>query len=110
LCELGVSQLGQDFAYFSETAAVVAVLDLVIAVDTSVAHLAGAMGKAVGLLVPFSPDWRWLLARTDSPWYPTMRLFRQTAIGDWSGPIERVHRELAGVAISRAARRSAQLG
>ena len=53
----------------------------------SVAHLAGAMGKADGVLVPFSPDWRWLLDRTDSPWYPTMRLFRQTAIGDWDGPL-----------------------
>ena len=87
--EHGVLQLGQEFADFADTAAVVAMLDLVIAVDTSVAHLAGAMGKAVALLVPFSPDWRWLLDRTDSPWYPTMRLFRQTAIGDWGGPIGR---------------------
>ena len=73
----------QDFA---DTAAVVALLDRVIAVDTSVAHLAGAMGKAVDLLVPFSSDWRWLIDRSDSPWYPTMRLFRQSAIGDWDGP------------------------
>ena len=71
LSEHGVLQLGQEFADFADTAAVVAMLDLVIAVDTSVAHLAGAMGKAVALLVPFSPDWRWLLDRTDSPWYPT---------------------------------------
>jgi len=73
-------------------------LDLVIAVDTSVAHLAGAMGKAVGVFIPFSPDFRWMLDRTDTPWYPTMRLFRQSAIGDWSGPLERLRRELAGVA------------
>jgi ADP-heptose:LPS heptosyltransferase len=73
-------------------------LDLIIAVDTSVAHLAGAMGKVVALLVPFSPDWRWLLDRTDSPWYPSMRLFRQNAVGDWSSPVERLRKELADAA------------
>jgi tetratricopeptide repeat protein len=93
----GVTQLGQDFADFADTAAVIALLDLVIAVDTSVAHLAGAMGKAVGILVPFRPDFRWMLHRTDSPWYPTMRLFRQSAIGDWDGPLERLRAELAAV-------------
>jgi ADP-heptose:LPS heptosyltransferase len=90
----GVLQLGQDFADFADTAAVAAMLDLLICVDTSVAHLAGAMGKAVALLLPFAPDWRWLLDRTDSPWYPTMRLFRQGKIGDWDGPIERLRQEL----------------
>ena len=103
LREHGVMQLGQEFEDFADTAAVVAMLDLVIAVDTSVAHLAGAMGKAVGLLVPFSPDFRWMLDRTDSPWYPTMRLFRQTAIGDWDGPLERLRRELADLARRRRA-------
>jgi ADP-heptose:LPS heptosyltransferase len=73
-------------------------LDLIIAVDTSIAHLAGAMGKAVALLVPFSPDWRWLLDRTDSPWYPSMRLFRQTAVADWDGVVERLRQELVDVA------------
>lgn len=68
---------------FADTAALIANLDLVIAVDTAVAHLAGAMGKPVWTLLPFSPEWRWLLHRADSPWYPTMRLFRQPAIGDW---------------------------
>jgi tetratricopeptide (TPR) repeat protein len=97
----GVLQLGHKFEDFADTAAVVAQLDLIIAVDTSVAHLAGAMGKAVGLLVPFSPDFRWMLERTDSPWYPTMRLFRQPAIGDWDGPLDRVREELAGVARRR---------
>ena len=96
--EYGVTSLGHEFQDFSDTAAVVAMLDLVIAVDTSVAHLAGAMGKAVALLLPFSADWRWLLDRTDSPWYPTMRLFRQTAIGDWDGVIGRVRQELGDVA------------
>jgi hypothetical protein len=56
------------------------------------------MGKAVALLLPFSPDWRWLLDRTDSPWYPTIRLFRQNAIGDWDAPLERLREELAGAA------------
>ena len=73
-------------------------LDLIITVDTSVAHLAGAMGKAVAMLVAFSPDWRWMLDRTDSPWYPTMRLFRQAAIGDWDGPLERLRLELSALA------------
>jgi tetratricopeptide (TPR) repeat protein len=93
-----VPQLGGEFADFADTAAVVAMLDLVVTVDTSVAHIAGAMGKAVALLLPFSPDWRWLLHRTDSPWYPSMRLFRQTAIGDWNGPLDRLRAELAAVA------------
>jgi ADP-heptose:LPS heptosyltransferase len=76
-------------------------LDLIIAVDTSVAHLAGALGKAVALLLPFAPDFRWLLDRTDSPWYPTMRLFRQSAIGDWDTPLTRLRDELAAVARRR---------
>ena len=97
LREHRVLQIGDELADFADTAAVIAMLDLVVAVDTSVAHLAGAMGKAVAMLVPFSPDWRWLLDRTDSPWYPTMRLFRQTAPGDWDGVIERLHRELSDV-------------
>ena len=97
----GVAPLGQEFADFADTAAVVSMLDLIISVDTAVAHLAGAMAKAVGLLVPFSPDFRWMLRRTDSPWYPTMRLFRQTAIGEWDGPLNRLREELAGIAASR---------
>jgi hypothetical protein len=97
LSEYGVNQLGQEFADFADTAAVIAMLDLVISVDTSVAHLAGAMAKAVGVLIPFSPDFRWMLDRTDSPWYPTMRLFRQSAIGDWDGPLERLRGELTAV-------------
>jgi hypothetical protein len=94
----GVTQLGQEFTDLADTAAVLAMLDLVISVDTSVAHLAGAMGKAVALLLPFAPDFRWLLDRTDSPWYPTMRLYRQPAIGDWEAPLHRLRQELAAVA------------
>jgi hypothetical protein len=91
----GVLRLGHEFADFTDTAAVVAMLDLLISVDTSVAHLAGAMGKPVAILVPFSPDWRWLLGRTHSSWYPSMRLFRQSAPSDWEGVVERVRQELA---------------
>ncbi len=94
----GVIALGQHFDDFADTAAVMTMLDLIISVDTSVVHLAGAMAKAVAVLIPFSPDFRWLLERTDSPWYPTMRLFRQTSIGDWSGPLEQLRRELEAVA------------
>lgn len=79
----GVAQLGPDLTDFAATAAAISSLDLVIAVDTAVAHLAGALGKRVWILLPFSPDWRWLTGRVDTPWYPTARLFRQPALGDW---------------------------
>jgi len=68
---------------FADTAALISQLDLVITIDTSVAHLAGALGAETWLMVPFSPDWRWGIGRNDSPWYPTMRLFRQQRRGDW---------------------------
>ena len=99
----GVLQLGSEFVDFADTAAVISMLDLVISVDTSVAHLAGAMAKAVAVLIPFSPDFRWLLDRTDTPWYPTMRLFRQPAPGDWDAPLGRLRDELAGLVASRQA-------
>ena len=77
-----------------DTAAILCALDLVIAVDTSVAHLAGVMGRPVWVLLPFAPDWRWLLGREDSPWYPTMRLFRQKQSGDWAELFGRVAERL----------------
>jgi hypothetical protein len=86
--------VGEKLDDFAETAAVIENLDLVITVDTSVAHLAGALGSRVWLLLPFVPDWRWLAKREDSPWYAGMRLFRQSEFGDWSSVIERVAHEL----------------
>jgi hypothetical protein len=82
---------------FMETAAVMCRLDLVITSDTSIAHLAGALGVAVWVALPFVPDWRWLLDRPDSPWYPTMRLFRQKRYGDWPGVFENMAQELGRV-------------
>ena len=78
-----MTNLGQEFEDFTDTAAVIENLDMVISIDTSVAHLAGAMGKPVWLMLPYASDWRWLLNRDDSPWYPTMRLFRQPTPGNW---------------------------
>jgi Tetratricopeptide repeat/Glycosyltransferase family 9 (heptosyltransferase) len=85
-----VTHLGGELATFDDTAAIVSRLDLVVSVDTSLAHLAGALGKPVWVLLPFFPDWRWLLDREDSPWYPTARLFRQERVGDWKSVIMRV--------------------
>ncbi|MGB9154645.1 MAG: tetratricopeptide repeat-containing glycosyltransferase family protein [Alphaproteobacteria bacterium] len=79
---------------FADTAALIAELDLVITVDTSVAHLAGALGKPVWILLAFNSDWRWFLGREDSPWYPTARLFRQKKPGDWAEVIDRVKGEV----------------
>jgi tetratricopeptide (TPR) repeat protein len=81
-----------DLLYdFSDTAALVEEMDLVVSVDTSVAHLAAALGKKVWILLPFVPDYRWMLDRTDSPWYPNVTLFRQTAMGDWDSVIEKLN-------------------
>ncbi|OAF04824.1 hypothetical protein AYJ54_23585 [Bradyrhizobium centrolobii] len=92
----GIVDLAPQLHDFSETAAAISTLDLVITIDTSVAHLAGALGKPVWLLLPHAPDWRWLLARSDSPWYPTMRLFRQARRGDWDEVIAQVQAALTG--------------
>ena len=89
-----IRHFGDELTDFCDTAALVQLMDVVISADTSVAHLAGAMGKPVWILVPYSPDWRWLLDREDSPWYPTARLFRQSRRGDWAGVVERVAEEL----------------
>ncbi|MBV8653983.1 MAG: glycosyltransferase family protein [Alphaproteobacteria bacterium] len=90
-----VTDAARAMTDFDATASVVAELDLVITVDTSMAHLVGALGKEVWILLPFSPDFRWLLGRSDSPWYPTARLFRQGAPGDWDGVVAEVRAALA---------------
>jgi hypothetical protein len=76
--------IGSMVREFADTIAIIESLDLVVTVDTVVAHLAGAMGKPVWILLPYAPDWRWLLDREDTPWYPTARLFRQPEAGDWT--------------------------
>jgi len=85
-----VIDLGGSLASFADTATLIASLDLIISVDTSVAHLAGALGKPLWLLLPQVPDWRWLMGRDDSPWYPTARLFRHDGTRGWGGVIARV--------------------
>jgi tetratricopeptide (TPR) repeat protein len=93
--ETRVCHLGGDLENFHDTAAVIALCDLVISVDTAVAHLAGAMGRPLWMLIPFAPDWRWTLQGETTPWYPTARLFRQRALGDWDGVIARAGAELS---------------
>jgi tetratricopeptide (TPR) repeat protein len=90
-----VLHLGDQLADFAETAAVLSLVDLVICVDTSVAHLAGALGRPTWVMLPFQPDWRWTLDRERSPWYPATRLFRQPAIGDWTSVVAQVREELS---------------
>jgi hypothetical protein len=82
--------LGRDLEDFQDTAAAMKNLDLVVSVDTSVAHLAGALGIPVWLALHFPAEWRWLMGREDSPWYPTMRLFRQTSPGQWEDVFRRI--------------------
>ena len=89
-----VFELGSEIRNFSDSAAIIDKMDLVITVDTAVAHLAGAMAKPVWNLLLFNADWRWLLNRDDSPWYPTMRLFRQKTRDDWKDVLNRVSDEL----------------
>jgi hypothetical protein len=85
---------GPELNDFSDTAALCALMDVVVCVDTSVAHLSGALGKPTFLLLPYNPDWRWLLERTDSPWYPTMQLYRQAQLGSWQSALEKVNADL----------------
>jgi len=94
-----------ELSDFADTAALVQNLDLVITVDSSVSHLAGALARPVWVLIPFTADFRWLRKRTDSPWYPTMRLFRQPVADDWATPIAQMAQALGElVGRSRGAR------
>jgi len=90
-----VVQIATSFRDFADTAAVLASLDAVVSVDTAVAHLAGAMSKPLFLLLPFAADFRWLRERCDSPWYPTARLYRQPAFGDWASAVDELRQDLA---------------
>jgi Flp pilus assembly protein TadD len=93
--EMNLTEWTAELNDFGDTAALIDNLDLVISTDTSIPHLAGAMGKPVWLLLSTMCDWRWLVGRSDNPWYPTMRLFRQETLGDWSLPVEQVAAALA---------------
>jgi hypothetical protein len=95
---LAIEDWSAELDDFTDTAALIAALDLVIAVDTAVAHLAGALGKPVWLLNRFDSCWRWLVGRDDSPWYPTLRQFRQTQPGDWTDVVARLRLALAAEA------------
>jgi tetratricopeptide (TPR) repeat protein len=86
----GIVDLSRELSDFAETAAAMCCLDLVVSIDTAVAHLAGALGRPTWVLLSYHPDWRWLIERTDSPWYPSARLFRQKTPGDWPGVITEV--------------------
>ena len=90
----GLPDLTPWLTDYGETAAMIATLDLVVTVDKSIAHLAGALGKPVWILLPHAPDWRWLLSRTDSPWYRSARLYRQPTAGDWTSVLARVVDEI----------------
>lgn len=90
-----VEALGPEFRDFADTAACMMALDMIVSVDTAVAHLAGALGRRVLVMLPKVPDWRWLVDRSDSPWYPSAKLFRQQQAGEWRGVVERVAHELA---------------
>ncbi|HTM72044.1 MAG TPA: tetratricopeptide repeat protein [Pseudolabrys sp.] len=90
LAQFGITDFGPRLADMTDTAAVLALTDLLVSVDTSVVHLAGAMGREAWVMLPFMPDWRWTLTNERSPWYPTMRLFRQGAPGDWPNVIATV--------------------
>ena len=89
-----IIEFGGELKDFSDTVSLIAELDLLISVDTAVVHLAGAMGKPVWTLLPYNPDWRWMLNRTDSPWYPTMQLFRQPRPREWNPVIQAIHDRL----------------
>jgi ADP-heptose:LPS heptosyltransferase len=91
---LPVEDLTRAIADFADTAALIACLDLVVTVDTAVAHLAGALARPVWTLLRYAPDWRWYPDAAHSRWYPTMRLYRQRSPGDWAGVVEAVAREL----------------
>jgi hypothetical protein len=90
-----IKHFGGDIADFTDTATLCDLVDVVISVDTSVAHLSASMQKPTWVLLPFSPDWRWLLDREDSPWYPSVKLYRQNSLGDWKTVLKRISTDLS---------------
>ena len=99
---MNLLSLSDEIEDFEDTAAILSIADLLVSVDSSPVHLAGALGRPAWVMLPFVPDWRWLLEREDSPWYPDVRLFRQSKPDDWSGVLEAVGRELAGLKAASA--------
>jgi ADP-heptose:LPS heptosyltransferase len=93
-----VTNLSAEIQTFEDTAAILTLVDELVTVDTSVAHLAGALGRQVRVLLPLIPDWRWLLSRADSPWYPTATLYRQKERGQWSEPVQALVDDVATAA------------
>ena len=104
VAQSGIIDLAADLTDFADTAALISCLDLVITVDTSVAHLSGALSCPTWILLPYTPDYRWLLDRDDSPWYPSMRLFRQDERRDYGRVLESVRAELSELSSSRPKR------
>jgi len=98
---LDIVDLGRDIHDFADTAAILQQLDLLISVDSAPAHLAGALGRPVWTLLPYVADWRWQIDREDTPWYPTMRLFRQPKFGAWAPVWDRVAQELRSLVEAR---------
>ncbi len=95
-----IRQFSDEIIDFADTAALCGLMDLVISVDTSVAHLSGALGTRTWILLPFVPDWRWLLDRIESPWYPSVRLYRQSSDGDWDSVLQEVKADLLSTLIA----------
>jgi ADP-heptose:LPS heptosyltransferase len=97
MADMGLLDVAADLTDFQETASVIANLDLVVSADSAVAHLSAAMGVPAWILVYRPADWRWLIGREDSPWYPSVRLFRQDTAGDWTGPAGRLIEAVAAL-------------
>jgi hypothetical protein len=95
-----VRHFENEIADFTDTGALCELMDVVISVDTSVAHLSAALGRPTWILLPAVPDWRWLLGREDSPWYQSVRLFRQPAQGDWAAVMHEISRQLPSFPVS----------
>jgi ADP-heptose:LPS heptosyltransferase len=89
-----IRHFGDEQRGFADAAALCELMDVVVSVDTAVAHVAGALGRPTWILLNSAPDWRWMLGRDDSPWYPSVKLYRQQTLGDWAGVIERVAKDL----------------